>query len=111
MSSLLFFLLVQMALPPLLGYLVHLHLKEATRSILLDLCGTEARADYWVRTLGLLMVLTPLCAVLLFGGSLSAAPLQDALRRVASLSVLGVLAAVAVTTRAVWRRVPQGELP
>lgn len=102
-------LLFQVAIPLLAGITVTLYLRNATRILLVDLCGTADRANFWVRTTGILLTGTPLALVLVLGHSASA-PLAHALPEIihqaTTLSLVGILLAVAFLARLIWKQVP-----
>lgn len=100
-------LLLQISLPLLVGLAASGYLSRATRRLLLDLCGTEDRADFWVRATAILLTGTPLALVLLFGQAGGPVPaLPEIARQALTLSLLGLLLGVAVLARLIWKRVP-----
>jgi nitrate reductase NapE component len=44
-------------------------LSQALYTLILELCGTEARAKFWISYLNVMLVITPLLAVFIFGTS------------------------------------------
>lgn len=44
-------------------------LSKALYTLILELCGTEARAKFWISYLNVILVITPLLAVFIFGTS------------------------------------------
>ena len=44
-------------------------LSKALYTLILELCGTEARAKFWISYLNVMLVITPLLAVFIFGTS------------------------------------------
>lgn len=98
-------LFLQIAIPLLAGIAVTAHLRQVTRVLLVDLCGTDDRANFWVRTTGILLTGTPLALVLIFGHGGESA-LAEIIRQAAMLSLVGILLAVAFLARLIWKRVP-----
>lgn len=102
-------LLFQIAIPLLFGILAASYLREVTRDLLLDLCGTAERADFWVRTTAILLAGTPLALVLVFGDYGN--PLPEVIRQAMTLSLIGTLLAVAFLARLIWKQVPGESCP
>jgi len=50
------------------GYVIYT-LSHALYRLILELCGTEARAKFWISYLNVMLVLTPLLTVFIFGKS------------------------------------------
>jgi len=89
----------------LAGYGVALSLPAAViaalsapmRSVMLDLCGTEARAAFWTAYLRILLTLAPLLGVsTVFVGSRELAGMVDAIPSIVFWSVLGMVVALLV---------------
>ena len=99
-------LFLQIAIPLLAGIAVTAHLRQVTRVLLVDLCGTDDRANFWVRTTGILLTGTPLALVLVFGHSGDEIALAEIIRQAATLSLVGILLAVAFLARLIWKQVP-----
>ena len=99
--------LLQVAVPLLCGLAVTAYLRGVTRRLLLDLCGTDDRAEFWVRITAVLNTAAPLALVLLFGHDCSNAPAGEIVRQSLSLSLIGILVGVALLARGIWRQVPR----
>lgn len=104
-------LLFQIAIPFLVGITVTLYLRQVTRVLLVDLCGTDDRANFWVRTTGILLTGTPLALVLVFGHAGAGHALPEVIHQAATLSLVGILLAVAFLARLIWKRVPPPAQP
>lgn len=104
-------LLAQIAIPFLLGISVTLYLRKVTHVLLVDLCGTDERANFWVRTTGILLTGTPLALVLVFGHAGAGHALPDIIHQAATLSLVGILLAVAFLARLIWKRLPPPAQP
>lgn len=103
MDTTLIFLL-QIAIALLAGGLAAYYLKTALTGILLDLCGTAGRADFWWRTSAILLLGLPLLLVLFLGDT--GGDLAVALRHAGRLSLVGVLIAVGLLSRRIWKHIP-----
>jgi hypothetical protein len=104
-------LFLQITIPLLVGIAVTAHLRQVTRVLLVDLCGTDDRANFWVRTTGILLTGTPLALVLVFGHNGGEFALAEIIRQAATLSLVGILLAVAFLARLIWKRVPPPARP
>ncbi len=105
-------LLCQIAIPLLAGLAVTFYLRNVTRKLLVDLCGTDDRASFWLRTTNILILGAPLAMVLFFGdanfGDIpeEAISLTKILRQTVNLSLIGILLAVALFSRGIWKQIP-----
>src|SRR5476651_2475629 len=99
--------------PAAIGVMVMLYLRGVTQRLLVDLCGTVGRADFWVRVTSVLMATAPLALVLLAAQSPlrcmpgDAACALNVLRQTIIFSLVGILISVAIVARAVGRYVPR----
>ncbi len=50
------------------GFVIYT-LSDALYKLILELCGTEARAKFWISYLNVMLVITPLLTVFIFGKS------------------------------------------
>jgi len=103
-STLIFLLQIGFAL--LAGALAAAYLKTALTRILLDLCGTAGRADFWWRTSAILLLGLPLLLVLFFAANPAYSDPALALRDAFRLSLIGVLIAVGLLSRRIWKTIP-----
>lgn len=103
MNSTLIFLL-QIAIALLAGSLAARYLKNALTGILLDLCGTAGRADFWWRSSAILLLGLPLLLVLFLAGP--GHNLTLALRHACTLSLVGILLAVGLLSWRIWNSIP-----
>ena len=113
MNNLLLFV-VQIGIPAILGISTTLYLRGVTYQLLVDICGTEERAEFWVRITAVLTV-TPIVLVLIFGyAQNSSLDFLDygyvIFRQTLWLSLIGVLGAVTVLARMIWKQIPQLQL-
>jgi hypothetical protein len=104
-------LLFQIAIPLLAGIGVAAYLRQVIRVLLLDLCGSDDRANFWVRTTSILLAGTPLAVVLVFGHSGPNDALPEVIRQAVALSLVGILLAVAFLARLIWKQVPPSAKP
>lgn len=108
---------VQIAIPLVFGLLVAAYLRGVTLRLLVDLCGTEDRAQFWVRAAAVVFVSAPLMFVLVGARNPLECTVVDAgcavqvLRQTVMWSIAGVLLAVAAVTRGVGRRIPRETQP
>ncbi len=106
--------LLQVLIPILLGTLVTVYLQSVTRRLLVRTCGTGEGAEFWLRITAVVTLAAPLVLVLIFGrtGATRAYELPDflihAAREAASLSLVGILAALSALAWAMWRQIPGG---
>lgn len=98
-------MLVQFGLPLLMGLAVVLFLRRALYRLLCDLCQTEARALFWERVIGVLMLVAPLALVLWFGSTVADNPWQ-LLRQTMALSLTGVVLALCMVAWQMARYIP-----
>lgn len=103
-------LLFQMAIPLVVGLTVHHYLRDVVYRLLVELCGTEDRAEFWLRATAVLTVGAPTMLVFLFGQSISAracaslVEFADIIQRTLALSLGGVLLSVAFVSRVIWKQ-------
>lgn len=102
-----FNLVIETSIPLLLGLGVSLYLKNVTRRLLADLCGTQDRSDFWVRVSTILITGIPLLLALAFGQSSNPEAIAgEVARRALWLSTFGIVIAVGLLSRAIMRSVP-----
>jgi len=110
-------LLLQLAIPLAAGLFVSVYLRDAVYRLLVDLCGTGERADFWLRAIGVLAIGTPMVLVLLFGDSINLesrcvpADFADTIRHTLALSLGGVLLSVGLVSRVIWKQAVGGSKP
>ena len=103
----------QFVSPVVIGVMVMVYLRSVTQRLLVDLCGTVDRADFWVRVTSVLMATAPLALVLLAQQSpLRCTPGDTAcalnvLRQTIIFSLVGILISVGIVARGVGRYVPR----
>ncbi|MHC6083014.1 hypothetical protein ACYT85_07210 [Ralstonia solanacearum] len=101
-------LAVEVAIPIAAGLAVSLYLRGVTHRLLVDLCGTQARSDFWVRVTAILITGIPLLLVLAFGRSGHPdAVIGDVARRALSMTTLGIVIAVGAMARAIMGSIPK----
>ena len=106
--------LLQLAIPLFLGLAVMAYLRGITGRLLLDMCGTKDRAEFWVRVTTILVAATPLSLVLVFGTSPTTnlcqgaeLPADNIIRNAVSWSLVGILLALGLVSRGIWRQIPK----
>ncbi|MGW8390084.1 hypothetical protein [Pseudoduganella sp. HUAS MS19] len=98
----------EILVPVLAGLATSFYLRNALRNLLLDLCGTAPRAEFWVRTSTLLITAFPILLTLWFGRSdVEGATPVLVLRTALIMSVTGVVAGVAVMGWNIAKSIPK----
>jgi uncharacterized membrane protein YhaH (DUF805 family) len=103
----------QFVSPAAIGVMAMVYLRGVTQRLLVDLCGTADRADFWVRVTSILMATAPLALVLLAAHSPLRCMPDDAtcalsvLRQTIIFSLVGILISVGIVARVVGRYVPR----
>lgn len=82
------------------------YLLPVIKQLLATECEGELRAEFWTRSLALLMVLAPLVGVLVVGGADGHGTFSiiGELRRSLKVALLGQCAGLLLLTRIVWKR-------
>jgi hypothetical protein len=96
-------LLLLLAVPLLISQVPILYLRTTLLVIISDLCGNSMRAEFWVRSASLLAALGSLMLALVFG--------TETIRGLIIASLFGSFSAVAFITHAIWKTIPQGNIP
>lgn len=65
----LYYFLIELTISISVGWIVIATLSKPLRNLLIDLCGTEDRADFWMTYSNIMLILAPLLANILFGVS------------------------------------------
>lgn len=99
---------IEISIPLCLGLILSAYLGKVTTRLLQDMCGTQDRADFWVRITSVMLVAMPLAAVLMFGRSGNPAfSSAEVARHALMLSTLGVMLTVALLAKTIMKRVPE----
>lgn len=110
-------LVLQFVLPLLIGYAIAAYLRSVTRRLLLDLCGTLERADFWTRVNTVLLVLGPLLLTLAIASNPmrctpgDAACFEDALRQTLVFSLAGAITPLVGIAWRISRQIPRDAIP
>ncbi|WP_186047977.1 hypothetical protein [Burkholderia gladioli] len=110
-------LAAQFLLPMPIGYAIALYLRAVTRRLLVDMCGTEQRADFWTRIVMVMLVLGPLTLSLAFGrnpAQCSASELVclvGALRTTLATSLFGAMLPLMAIALRISRQIPRDADP
>ncbi|MEK6425753.1 MAG: hypothetical protein V4801_39775 [Burkholderia gladioli] len=105
-------LAAQFLLPVPIGYAIARYLRAVTRNLLIDLCGTVGRADFWTRITMVMLVLGPLVLTLALATSPASCSADDALCVVGALrmtvvwSLLGAIVPLIAIASRIARQVP-----
>ncbi|SNS55349.1 hypothetical protein SAMN06265795_103326 [Noviherbaspirillum humi] len=103
--------LIGLTLPIAISTAMAMYLRPILKSVLIELCGTEDRAEFWIRCSFLLSMLGGLIPVLAFIPTSMNEPLLDITRHVLMWSLVGAFVAVAWISRAVWKCVTPAAAP
>ncbi|MBN3788433.1 hypothetical protein [Burkholderia sp. Ac-20353] len=110
-------LVFQFTAPIAIGFAIACYLRVVTRRLLMDLCGTADRAEFWVRVTTVLLVAGPLVLALIAARNPldcqadDAICLEVAVRQTLVFSLLGALAAVGVVASRIARYLPRNLSP
>jgi len=85
-----------------------IYLRGITRSVLKELCASDAGAEFWLRTADVLALAGSLILVIAFGGAASASDPVTQIRLAVGLALAGVFIAVVLVSSSVWRNVAGG---
>ncbi len=98
----------EILMPLLSGLAVSFYLRNPLRSLLMDICGTAVRSEFWVRVTTVMVTALPLLLALGFGrsGSLDANP-ETVLRSALIMSTAGIVVGVAVVGRSIAKSIPK----
>lgn len=107
MSTQLFFVSLLLTLATVGGAL--LYLRGITRRVLIDQCGSDNGAEFWLRAADVLALAGSLILVLAFGGVLPGADWVQQLRLVLALALAGIFVTVVLVASSVWRNLPAPE--
>lgn len=98
----------EILVPLLAGLAISFYLRGALRNLLLDLCGTAQRAEFWVRTSTVLITAFPMLLALWFGQSgVAGATAALVLRTALIMSATGIVVGVAVMGWNIAKSIPK----
>src|ERR1700744_1536192 len=92
----------QLTFPLVLGTFAGFYMRTVTLPLLLELCGTQVRAAFWMRVILLAVLLGPFVLTLSFAGGAVDQSLSSSLRQTLLLSTPGVLLAVGAVARVLY---------
>lgn len=107
-----FMLAFQFIAPISIGILITSYLRTVMRRLLIDLCGTPERADFWVRVSAVMTTTAPLVMVLIGSASPLTCVAGDAicavgvLRDTSVLMLFGMLVAVGGIAGVIAMQIP-----
>lgn len=81
------------------------YLRRTARQVIIELCKSDAGAEFWLRSADILAYSGVLMLVLVFGNSTSAQDFVEAMRITLILTLSGVFITVMFVARNVWRTV------
>lgn len=103
--------IVEVSIPLVLGLTASLYLKNVTTRLLLDLCGTQDRSEFWVRVTTILMSGVPLVLALAFGRSGNPdAATGEVARHALLMATLGIVLSVGAMTRMIMGSIPKATI-
>jgi hypothetical protein len=82
------------------------YLRSITRRVLVEQCGSDLGAEFWLRSADVLALTGSLILVLTFGGAAPTADWVQQLRLVLGLALTGIFITVVLVASGVWRSVP-----
>jgi hypothetical protein len=82
-----------------------LYLRRTTRQVIVELCKSEAGAEFWLRSADILAYSGALMLVLIFGNSANVQDWVEAIRITLILTLSGVFLTVVFVARNVWKTV------
>lgn len=82
-----------------------LYLRHTTRQVIVELCRSEAGAEFWLRSADILAHSGSLMLVLVFGNATTTQDWVEAIRITLILTLGGLFITVMFVTRNVWRSV------
>lgn len=95
-------------IPLLASAAICVYLRGVLRNLLVDLCGTAARAEFWVRTSSVLVTLFPVLLAVAWGrSSVPAATVEAVLRSTLILTMAGIVLAVALMAFIIAASIPR----
>ena len=85
-------------------------IKAKLRNVLIETCGTEARADFWLTFTQLMVLIAPLMIVIFFSPTTEIIE-TDAITHLKNAlfqTLFGLFTALAVTGKVIWRSISEG---
>lgn len=82
-----------------------LYLRRTTRQVIVELCKSEAGAEFWLRSADILAYSGALMLVLIFGNGTDTHDWVEAIRRTLILTLSGVFGTVIFVAHNVWKTV------
>lgn len=82
-----------------------LYLRRTTRQVIIELCKSDAGAEFWLRSADILAYSGALMLVLIFGNTTTTQDLVEILRITLILTLSGIFVTVMFVARNVWRTV------
>jgi|SRR5690554_4034060 hypothetical protein len=104
--------LVEASITVLPGALILVVWSKSLRRVLLDLCGTESRANFWLVYSNIMLLLTPLLLVFLFGASPKSQAIDfTLLKRALGCALFGSFFAMAIIGLQISKFIPRSAPP
>ncbi len=82
-------------------------LKPMLRDVLVDICGTRTRADFWVMFTQIMLIISPLLIVIYFAPTQDAVHINtaEAMKDTLFRSLLGDFIALAMIGQVIWKAI------
>ena len=82
-------------------------LKPLLRQVLIETCGTNTRAEFWVMFTQLMLIISPLLIVIYFAPTTDSVPINvaEAIQDTLFRSLLGDFIALAMIGQVIWRSI------
>lgn len=82
-------------------------IKPLLRDVLIETCGTQKRAEFWVMFTQLMLVISPLLIVIYFAPTSAIVPpnLAETMKDTLFQSLLGVFIALAIIGQVIWKSI------
>ena len=86
-------------------------IKAKLRDVLIETCGTEKRADFWLTFTQLMVLIAPLMIVIFFSptSAITEANSITYLKNALFQTLFGLFTGLAVTGKVIWRSIREGD--
>lgn len=90
-----------------ISFILIVLIRPLLRDVLIDTCGTENRAEFWVMFTQLMLIITPLLVVVFFAPTEAIAQLNVAheLQQTLFRTLLGDFIALSVIGKVIWKSI------
>ena len=90
-----------------ISFLLIYLLKPVLRQVLIETCGTNTRAEFWVMFTQLMLIISPLLIVIYFAPTTDSVPMNvaEAIQDTLFRSLLGDFIALSMIGQIIWRSI------